>query len=557
MAETGSALPGGYVLGAMSHADRIGLIYEARAADGGRTASALVLHPLHVEELRAWFEDNAALGMALRHPNLVEVLAAGETHNGLPVMVTARVEGRTLRARIAAGDLVVGGELLRVLRGVSSALDYLHGCAPPVLHRALMPEHVLCTVDGGVKLLAVGHADRPQHAPAKPAYLSPEEILGAPTSPASDVFSLASLTFELLTGRVAFAGPAANLVAAVQRGALPWVGVGPSDGLAPLGRVLHRAWSFDPRARPPRAGVFAAELEEALRAVPQSMLTVRRALRESTPARGTPSVAPRGLTPSQHPSQFPGAGRPSARPQLAAVAAARVLTPFPSSAPPPQRVSPVYALPPPSRVPTSLAALVAEANAEPAEIPIDLVHERRSVSSTQVRAAPAPEPVNDSVPARLRVDTDDAVLILEPALVDADHVTDGLVEGLPPDDDEGPEIEIFDEPPRVQVVQKRVVVDATRSSPPALDLESPVFPPSPPLPKIEGASALALTSAAPPGDPRPSWSHWRPALSARMSSRPWHAREMRFTPRLVALIVVGNLALTLFVVWLTILLTRR
>lgn len=586
MAEPGSALPGGFVLGALSHADRVGLIYEARAPGGARAASAMVLHPLHLEELQEWFEENAALGLSLKHPNLVEVFAAGETHNGLPVMVTERVEGRTLRARIAGSDLLIGSELLRVVRAVAGALDYLHTRTPPVLHRALMPEHVVTTADGGVKLLAVGHADRPHHAPAKPAYLSPEELLGAITLPASDVFALASLTFEVLTGRPAFAGDAANVLAAVQRGALPWVGVVPSDALAPINRVLHRAWSFSPRDRTPRAGVFAQELEDALRIVPQSLLSVRRTVREPSVMRGSTMPPPRGLrapsvhpsgAPSQHPSAHP-AKFPSQHPSMAQrtstrpmpTVPGRMLTPFPTAPMQPRGAASAYALPPPPRVPTALAAMVLESTPDPEESPIALVHERvRASSPSHVREVTeeriptlAPPPPAD-VPARLLVDTDDAVLIMEPSLIEDREVLDALDDELPPPepvapaaasaDDDAPDVQIFDEPARVQVIQKLVVFDAPRASqaPPP---EPATIPPPPRVPRFELAA---------PGDApeemghRPSWSRWRPRLSPKAPKYPWHERELHFTPRLLAAIVLGNLALTAGIVWLVVTLMRR
>lgn len=570
MAEPGSALPGGFTLGALSHADRIGLIYEARAQNGARTASALVLHPLHLEELQEWFEANATLGLSLRHPHLVEVFAAGETHNGLPVMVTERFEGRTLRARIAGSDLLVGSELIRVIRAVASALDYLHGRSPPVLHRALMPEHVVTTADGGVKLLAVGHADRPHHAPAKPAYLSPEELMGALTLPASDVFALATLTFEVITGRPAFSGDAATVLATIQRGALPFVGVVASEPLAPINRVLHRAWSLSPRDRTQSAGAFAQELEEALRVVPQSLLTVRRAMREPTPMRGTTIPPPRGLraaTIPPPPSQPPPSQHPSARPPMQAMmaqrtstrpmpaVAARMLTPF-SGTPvaPPRAVlaAPVNvaapALPPPPRVPTALAALVLETTSDPGEAPIELVHERARASAPsdvrevlENRTPTQPPPPHAEVPARLRIDTDDAVLIMEPALIEDRAVIDGIDDDLPP-----PEL-VESEPPE-PATEKPATEEPPReptaiasAPPPALA----TIPPPPRLPSFAAAAEEPTRKA----ENRRSWTGWRPKLSPKPPAAPWHDREIRLTPRTLALITLGNMVITAGIVW--------
>lgn len=322
MASPGSQLPGGFILGALSHADRIGLVYEAFPAEGrGQKSRALVLHPLHVEELRDWFERTAVLGRGLKHPNLVEVHALGYTANQLPVMITEWTDGRTLRSRLAAGEVITVTEISRVIDEVAAALDYLHQRSPPVLHRVLMPETVLIPPEPQpVKLLAVGHADRPQHPASKPSYLSPEELDGDDAlTPAADIFSLASLAFEALTGRPAFTGnTAAAVLAAVQRRLLPFIALAPQEGLQPLDDIFHRAWSLDPSRRPVTAGAFAAELAGALDSVSDTLLTSRRTLREGVPRVGTlpPVAGAMGGRPgtARVPTPIPNTARVSTRP---------------------------------------------------------------------------------------------------------------------------------------------------------------------------------------------------------------------------------------------------
>ncbi|MEZ4394809.1 MAG: protein kinase [Polyangiales bacterium] len=279
MASPGSLLPGGFSLGRLSHADRVGLVYRARPTDASdkRTACALVLHPLHVEELRDWFEKMAVLGRSLRHPNLVEVYALGYTSNDLPVVVTEWVDGRTLRAELASGRVFQSSEVLKILRDVSSALSYLHSRTPPVLHRALMPETVMITAPlGTVKVLAVGHADRPHHPAAKPSSLSPEELMGESLGVHSDVFSLATFAYELLTGRPAFAGGTMQVLTAMRHGVLPSVAAITHESAAPLDHVLRRAWSFEPGRRQGSVAELLGELESARSRVPDAALSTRR-----------------------------------------------------------------------------------------------------------------------------------------------------------------------------------------------------------------------------------------------------------------------------------------
>ena len=279
MASPGSLLPGGFSLGRLSHADRVGLVYRAQPTDASdqRSACALVLHPLHVDELRDWFERMAVLGRSLRHPNLVEVYALGYTANDLPVVVTEWVDGRTLRAELAAGRIFNCAECIKILREVCAALTYLHSRTPPVLHRVLMPETVMITAPNGtVKVLGVGHADRPHHPAAKPASLSPEELMNEPLSTASDVYALGTLAYELLAARPAFAGGTMQVLTAMRRGVFPTITALTSEAAAPIDAVLRRAWSFEPGGRHPSVEAFFQDFEAAVLRVPGPVLAMRR-----------------------------------------------------------------------------------------------------------------------------------------------------------------------------------------------------------------------------------------------------------------------------------------
>jgi hypothetical protein len=83
------------------------------------------------------------------------------------------------------------------------------------------------------------------------------------------------------------------------------------------------------------------------------------------------------------------------------------------------------------------------------------------------------------------------------------------------------------------------------SSPPAVVTAAPRASPAP------SEEFLPLR------DSRPGWHRWRPTVPSRPSNRPWHARELRFTPRIVALIIGSNLVLTALLVWALVMLSRR
>ena len=573
MASPGSQLPGGFILGALSHADRIGLVYEAFPAEGrGQKSRALVLHPLHVEELRDWFERTAVLGRGLKHPNLVEVHALGYTANQLPVMITEWTDGRTLRSRIAGGEVIPVAEIRRVIDEVASALDYLHRRGVPVLHRVIMPETVLIPPDPlPVKLLAVGHADRPQHPASKASYLSPEELDGhSELTPAADIFSLATLAFEALTGRVAFPGnTAAAVFSAVQRRQLPYIALAPQEGLQPLDDLLHRTWSMDPSRRPATAGEFAMELAEALERVPGTLLTSRRTLRDGVLRAGTiPPVAGvmgragamRSLTP------IPNSARVSTRPPPMAVRppSPRPLSPLLGSASNPPRVNSAF---PSRQIGTG------------ADFPVGYRRTDEDANSWLNLDAPDRDARPSAAVPELLPMTSEELLTPVPAPLDEDdaEITLAVV-----DIDDPEVLELLSEEftsPAIPALIPRVLADrkVPQFEGDFTDHPAPVAPPPPsnrPPPAV-GSTARSrfpapvraqtqpsgfpsamqrraltpLRNDRPPQFDRPPVSPFaRPDPRVREEpvapTMPWHSRELKVTPWIIAVVLALNLLLT-------------
>ncbi|MDO9021450.1 MAG: protein kinase [Deltaproteobacteria bacterium] len=583
MASPGSQLPGGFILGALSHADRIGLVYEAFPSEGrGQKARALVLHPLHVDELRDWFERTAVLGRGLKHTNLVEVHALGYTANQLPVMITEWTEGRTLRSRLAGGEVIVVPEIRRIIGEVAAALDYLHGRSPPVLHRVLMPETVLIPPTPlPVKLLAVGHADRPQHPASKANYLSPEELEGhSELTPAADVFSLATLAFEALTGRPAFPGnnPGAVLNA-VQRRQLPYIALGPQEGLESLDELLQRGWSLDPARRPASAGAFAAELGEALESVSSTLLTSRRTLREGAPRVGTiPPIAGAMGRPgtTRYPTPIPTGARVSTRPPAMAARGqgARPISPLIGSnshAPPRIGTAPGHSgLPPRSasggaELSSAYRRGDEDANSwlnldatDRAARPSALVPELVPPSAAEMPTPPpGPLDAGDAEITTGFVDIDDPEVL---ELLSEDFTSPAIASLLP---------RVFAEPRPAQFEG-----DFTDAPPPAPPQPPQPRPSSrPPPPQVTPAPrsrfpAPVRSLTQPAGFPvglqrqspapmrverpqqydRPPISPFAPAEARPRddvaSAQPWHSRELKVTPWLIAVVLALNLVLT-------------
>ncbi len=275
----------------------------------------------------------------------------------------------TLRDVLTRDQKLPAAEALRILREVARALDAIHGLVPQVVHRALCPENILLmdrrrkvwvTECGLAHALFASGAVSPRSAVVETSYSSPDDLLHRATT-RGDVFSLATLCFEVLTGRAPFhGGSAAATESALLRGARPGVG----EALAPhaerVDEVLSRAWSSEAQSGFARASELIAALERATEVgttapVPMSSRTIiglgspTAKIGPVTPRPGVPRAAPappvvteaeieagraipRALPPTQK-VQVPRIHPPGTQPVLPATAAT------PDAAPEPQRVS--------------------------------------------------------------------------------------------------------------------------------------------------------------------------------------------------------------------------
>ncbi|HSN68800.1 MAG TPA: serine/threonine-protein kinase, partial [Thermoanaerobaculia bacterium] len=152
----------------------------------------------------------ASIAREANDPRLVRVWDIGDAPEGAFISMEL-VEGESLRAVVERGPLAVG-DAIRIGTEVVAALEKLHALG--VIHRDLKPSNVLIAPDGAVKLADFGLArhwegdeSRATQADALVGtveYLSPEQALGKPLDPRTDLYSFGVLLFEMLTGSVPF-----------------------------------------------------------------------------------------------------------------------------------------------------------------------------------------------------------------------------------------------------------------------------------------------------------------------------------------------------------------
>ncbi len=191
----------------------MGVVYLALRADEEfkQLVALKVLRPGVGQDVRRFRAERQILA-ALTHPNIAQLLDGGTTEDGLPYLVMEYIEGRPIDEYCEQEGLSIEARI-ELFRTVCSAVQFAHQNL--VVHRDIKPGNILVSTDGTPKLLDFGIAkllnpelSSPAMAPTAtalrlmtPAYASPEQLLGAPISTASDVYSLGILLYELLTGR--------------------------------------------------------------------------------------------------------------------------------------------------------------------------------------------------------------------------------------------------------------------------------------------------------------------------------------------------------------------
>jgi serine/threonine protein kinase len=222
---------------------------------------------------RFWREARAAAGLS--HPNVCQLHEIGEADGAL-FIVMELLEGESLADCINRGPLPVS-EAVEIGLSVLAALEALH--ARELVHRDLKPANVFLTRHG-VKLLDFGLAraasgtGRPEGRTESqvtqvggvrgtPRYMAPEQLEGGPTDARADLFSLAALLFEMLSGRPAFGGATPMAVYHATLYEQP-PALGGSPAIAAVDRVVRRGLAKSPHQRFPSAAAMAEELRAAL-----------------------------------------------------------------------------------------------------------------------------------------------------------------------------------------------------------------------------------------------------------------------------------------------------
>ncbi len=192
----------------------MGAVYLAERVDGEfrqTVAIKLIKRGMDTDLILKRFRRERQIIAALDHPNIAYFLAGGSTEDGLPYFVMEYIDGKPLYRFCDENKLRIN-ERLKIFRQICDAVEAAH--EKKVIHRDLKPSNILVKADGTPKLLDFGIAkvldpelavtDIDPTATAMrvmtPEYASPEQVTGDEITPASDIYSLGIILYELLTG---------------------------------------------------------------------------------------------------------------------------------------------------------------------------------------------------------------------------------------------------------------------------------------------------------------------------------------------------------------------
>jgi len=236
------------------------------------------------EEFVTMFADEAKLAAQLSHPNIVHIFDLGKIEGGGYFIAMEHVEGRDLRSILhlvrEAGLKFPVPLAVWIASRVASALDYAHrrrgddGRDLHVVHRDVSPPNILVSTDGDIKLCDFGIAKAASKVSrtesgalkGKVPYMSPEQAWGKDVDLRSDIYSLGSVLFEMLTGRKLFSGDSdLGVLEKVRAGEVVKPSSLNADVPPALDAAVLRALAREPGGRYASAADLLRDLEAVLR----------------------------------------------------------------------------------------------------------------------------------------------------------------------------------------------------------------------------------------------------------------------------------------------------
>jgi serine/threonine-protein kinase len=197
-------------------------VYLAQDTNTGEKVAIKILSPALIKDQNAMarLRREAALGGRLAHPNVCHIIRLGETNMGLVYIVMPFVQGELLCDRTNRMGRIPLDVTAGFVRDMSAGLQVAHDLG--IIHRDLKPENIMVVArpDGTERAVVMDFGlakERQMSAEVQkltatgivlgtPEFMSPEQLRGKPLDPRTDIYSLAIMTYEMLTGKLPFPG---------------------------------------------------------------------------------------------------------------------------------------------------------------------------------------------------------------------------------------------------------------------------------------------------------------------------------------------------------------
>jgi serine/threonine protein kinase len=266
-------IPGYEVLGVLGRGG-MGVVYQAREVKLKRLVAlkTILAGSLAGAGELVRFTREAEAAARLRHPNIVQIYQIGE-HLGVPYLALEFIDGPSLKQRLS-GQVLEPEQAGRLVETLARAMHYAHERG--IVHRDLKPGNVLVGTDGVPKICDFGLAKlldegtgqtRSGDILGTPSYMAPEQAAGnvRDVGPATDVYALGAIFYELLTGRPPFCAATSHQTLAEVRNRPPLPPRQLRPGLSrDLEAICLQCLQKQPHNRYPSALALAEDLQRAV-----------------------------------------------------------------------------------------------------------------------------------------------------------------------------------------------------------------------------------------------------------------------------------------------------
>ncbi len=293
----------------------MGQVYLAEHLRMKRKSAVKVMHPGMTNDADAIsrFNREAANACQIHHPNVAAIYDFGESSDGVVYLAMEYIEGESLARLLATNGALPPRRAADITRQIADGLDVAHRLG--IVHRDLKPDNVLVglghdgrdtvkVVDFGISKASKTEGQavtRTGQVVGTPDYMSPEQLSGDNVDHRSDVYSLAIVTINMLTGTLPFRSDSAQTSMLLRLTERPLRLSELRPGVAwpaQLQMVLDRAMEMDVDRRYAAASAFAAALVSAVESLPPMPLAEARTVIADFATPALPTAAPAAPTPT-------------------------------------------------------------------------------------------------------------------------------------------------------------------------------------------------------------------------------------------------------------------